>query len=118
MIALNAKTFLDIGASQSFRSEFARVKSLHSLPKTKSIQVGNGQYLNVFFELPVILDIHVNRFEVYTLFSEIHENVDLVLGIKNIFGIEGTINSSKSSFNFLYRPIPFSQKNKILTQRE
>ena len=27
------------------------------------------------------------------LVSEIHENVDLVLGIKNIFELEGVINS-------------------------
>ena len=31
------------------------------------------------------VDIHGYRFEVYTLVSEIHENVDLVLGVKNIF---------------------------------
>ena len=32
-------------------------------------------------------------FEILTLVSEIHENVDLVLGIKNIFGLEVIINS-------------------------
>ena len=34
------------------------------------------------FVIPVIVDIHGHRFEIYTLVSEIHENVDLVLGIK------------------------------------
>ena len=33
-----------------------------------------------------------HRFEIYTLVSEIHENVDLVLGIKNVFQLEGVIN--------------------------
>ena len=28
----------------------------------------------------------------YILVSEIHENVDLVLGIKNVFELEGVIN--------------------------
>ena len=28
-----------------------------------------------------------------TLVSEIHENVDIVLGIKNVFKLEGIINS-------------------------
>ena len=32
-------------------------------------------------------------FEIYILVSEIHENVDLVLGIKNIFEVGGIINS-------------------------
>ena len=29
----------------------------------------------------------------YTLVSETHENVDFVLGIKNMFELEGIINS-------------------------
>ena len=53
--------------------------------KTQRIQVGNGQYVSVIFSLPVIIDIHGYRFKIFTLVSEIHENVDLVLGIKNIF---------------------------------
>ena len=43
--------------------------------------------------IPVIIDIHRHTFEIYTLVSEIHENVDLVLGIKNIFMLEGIIHS-------------------------
>ena len=71
-------------------------KSLHSLPKfvskTQRIQVGNGQFVSVLFIIPVIIDIHGHRFEIYTLVSEIHENVDLVFGIKNVFELEGVIN--------------------------
>ena len=72
-------------------------KSLHSLPnfasKSQRIQVGNGKYVSVSFIIPIIVDIHGHRFEIYTLVSEIHENVDLGLGIKNIFELEGVINS-------------------------
>ena len=39
------------------------------------------------------MDIHGHRFEIYTVVSEIHENVDLVLGIKNVFELEGVINA-------------------------
>ena len=39
--------------------------------------------------------------------SEIHENVDLVLGIKNIFELEGVANSQDCCFSFLNRSIPF-----------
>ena len=49
--------------------------------KTQRIQVGNGQFVSVLFIIPVIVDIHGHRFEIYTLVSEIHENVNLVLGI-------------------------------------
>ena len=40
-----------------------------------------------------MVDIHSHRFEIFTLVSEINENADLVLGIKNIFELEGIINS-------------------------
>ena len=78
---------LDTGASKSFMSEsyYMHCKSLHSLPtfasKTQRIQVGNGEFVSVLFIIAVIIDVHGHRFEIYTLVSEIHENVDLVLGI-------------------------------------
>ena len=50
------------------------------------------------------------QFEFFTLVSEIHENVDLVLGIKNLFELEGVIDSCDSCFSFLNRSIPFSPK--------
>ena len=76
-----------LGASISLmsKSHYLCCKSLHSLPKfvskTQRIQVGNGQFVSVLFLIPIIVDIHGHRFEVYTFVSEIHENVDLVLGI-------------------------------------
>ena len=61
--------------------------------KTQRIQVGNGQFVSVLFIIPVIINVHGHRFEIYTLVLEIHENVELVLGIKNVFELEGVINS-------------------------
>ena len=90
---------LDTGASNSFmsKSHYLHCKSLHLLPKfalkTQRIQVSNGQYVSVLFVISIIIDIHGHRFEIYTLVSEIHENVDIVLGIKNVFELEGVINS-------------------------
>ena len=46
------------------------------------IQVGNGQYVSVLFFILIVIDIHSHRFEIFTLVSEIHENVGLVLGNK------------------------------------
>ena len=71
------------------------------------IQVGNGQYVSVLFVIPVIKDIHGHRFEIFTLVSEIHDNIDLVMGMKNIFKLEGVIDSRESCFSFLSRSIPF-----------
>ena len=98
---------LDTGASKSFMSKsyYMHCMSLHSLPKftskTQRIQVGNGQFVSVLFIIPVIIDIHGHRFEIYTLVSEIHENIDLVLGIENLFESEGLISSQDCCFNFL-----------------
>ena len=69
--------------------------------------MGNGQYVSVLFVIPVIIDIHGHRFEIFTLVSEIHDNVDLVMGMKNIFELKGVIDSRESCFSFLSRSIPF-----------
>ena len=69
--------------------------------------MGNGQYVSVLFVIPVIVDIHGHKFKIFTLVSEIHDNVDLVMGMKNIFELEGVIDSRESCFSFLSRSIPF-----------
>ena len=93
-----------MGASKSFMSKslYMHCKSLHTLPKfaatMQRIQVGNGQCVSALFIIPVIIEICGHRFEINTLVSEIHENVDLVLGIKNVFELEGVINSRDCRF--------------------
>ena len=85
---IECQILLDTRASKSFMSKsyYLCCKSLHLLPKftskTQRIQVGNGQYFSVFFIISIIIDIHGHRFEMYTLVSEIHKNIDTVLGIK------------------------------------
>ena len=103
---------MDMGASKSYMSKsyYLRCKSLHNLPKfalkTQRIQVGNGQYVGVLFVIPIIIEINKHGLEVFTLVSEIFDNVDMVLGIKNLFKLEGIIDSKESSFRFLSRSIP------------
>ena len=76
---------LDTGASKYFmsKSHYLHCKSLHSLSKfaskTQRILVGIEKNVSVLFVIPIIVDIHGHRFEIYTLVSEIHENVDLVM---------------------------------------
>ena len=87
--------------------------------RTQRIQVGNGQCVSVLFIILVIIDVHGHRFKIYTLVSEIHENVDLVLGIKNVIELEGVINSRDCCFKFLNRSVPiFPEKEVILKPNE
>ena len=110
---------IDTGASKSYMSKsfFLQCKLLHVMPKftstTQRIQVGNGQYVGVLFVIPVIITIQSHRFEIFTLVPEIHENVDLVLSIKNVFELEGVIDSWNSYFSFLNRSLPFFPKEKV-----
>ena len=100
------------------KSFYMHCKSLHTLPKfaatTQKIQVGNGQCISVLFIIPVIVEVHGHRFEIYMLVSEIHENVDLVLGIKNVFELEGVINSGDCRFEFLNRSVPIYPEQEII----
>ena len=116
---MECQILLDTGATKSYMSKsyYLQCKTLHALPKfssnTQRIQVGNGQYVSVLFVIPVIIDIHGHRFEIFTLVSEIHDNVDLVMGMKNIFELEGVIDSRESCFSFLSRSIPFFPVMKV-----
>ena len=94
---------LDMGASKSYMSKsyYMHCKSLHSLPKFASkmqrIQMGNGQFVCVLFIIPVIVDIHGYGFD-----------------IKNVFELEGVINSWDCCFNFLNRSLPIFPKEYIV----
>ena len=111
---------LDTGTSKSFmsKSSYMQCKSLHSLPqfaaKTQRIQVENGQCVSILFIILIIIDVHRHRFEIYTLVSEIHDNVDLVLGIKNLFKLEDVINSRDCCFKFLNQSVPILPKHNII----
>ena len=123
--SMECQILLDTGVSKLFLSKthYLRCKSLHPLPHfasiTQRIELGNGQYVSVLFIIPIVIDVHGHRFEIFMLASEIHENIDLVLGIKKIFELEGIINLRESCFSFLNRLIPlFSKEQVILKPRE
>ena len=114
----DCKILIDTGMSKSYlsKSYFLRCQNLHAMPKftstTRRIQVDNGQYVGVLFVIPVIITIQKHRFEIFTLVSEIHENVDLVLEIKNLFEL-GVIDSWDSCLSFFNRSIPFFPGKKV-----
>ena len=68
----------------------------------------------MFFIIPVIVEIAGHSFEVYMLVFEIHDNVGLVLGIKNVFELEGVFNSQECCFNFLNRLLQIFPKEKVI----
>ena len=68
----------------------------------------------MYYSFTIGIDIHGHKFEILALVSEIHDNIDLVFGIRNIFELEGIINYLESCFSFLNRSIPFFPKEKIV----
>ena len=78
------------------------------------IQVGNGQFVSVLLIIPITVDILGHRFEIYTLVSEIYDNVDLVMGIKSVFRLEGVKNLRDCYFNFLNRSLPIFPKECVI----
>ena len=96
------------GATKSYMSKSYSTcitKILFIYPKNSSGKMDN---MSVYCLLsPVIVDIHGHRFEIFTLVFETHDNIDLVMGMKNIFELEGVIDLQDSCFSFLSRSIPF-----------
>ena len=52
--------------------------------------------------------------ELYTLVLQIHNNVDMLMGIKNIYDIEEIIGARESCLHFLNRLIPFFPQTEVL----
>ena len=92
---------LDTGASKSYMSKgfYMRHPHLHRYPKfnstIKNLQVGNGE---------LVAGEHL--FEIYTLVSEIQQSMDLIVGVKNMFELEGEVSCRTSQFKFLNRSLP------------
>ena len=103
---------LDTGASKSYMSKafYMSHPYLHKFPKFQSairhLQVGNGALVPALFVIPLVFKIRDHRFEVYTLVSEIQNKMDLILGVKNIFELEGIVNTRLCSVKFLNRSLP------------
>ena len=103
---------LDTGASKSYMSKafYMRHPHLHKFPKfqsaTRHLQVGNGALVPALFVIPLVFKIQGHIFEVYILVSEIQDKMDLILGVKNIFELEGIVNTRTCSVKFLNRSLP------------
>ena len=70
------------------------------------ISVVKDWIVKYLFVIPLVFKIQGHKFKVYTLVSEIQDKMDLILGVKSIFELEGIINSRTCSVNFLNRSLP------------
>ena len=100
---------------------YLRNKSLHGLPKSSSkaifIQVGNGASLTSCFFTPIITIIQSQMFEIYTMASEIHDDVNFVLGFKTSIEFEEELIMTE--FTFLNRTVPvFSVHKEMVKPKE
>ena len=68
------------------------------------------------FVILVIIEICGHRLEVFTLVLDIFDNVDMVLGIKNLFELEGVIDSQELCFRFLSRSIPIFPREQVVVK--
>ena len=98
----------DTGAMKSYmsKSNHAMQNATHTteiLFQHSENSSGKWTICQCTFVIPVIIDINRHRFEIFTLVSEIRDNVDLVMGMKNIFKLEGMIDLQDSCFSFLSR---------------
>ena len=103
---------LDTGASKSYMSKafYMRHPHLHKYLKfnliIRNLQVGNGELVATLFVIPFVFKVGKHLFEVYTLVSEIQQNMDIILGVKNMFEIEEEVSCCTSQFKFLNRFLP------------
>ena len=103
---------LDTGESKSYMSKgfYMRHPHLHRYPKfnstIKNLQVGNGELVAALFVIPFVFKIGEHLFKIYTLVSEIQQSMDLTVGVKNMFELEGEVSCRTSQFKFLNRSLP------------
>ena len=59
-----------------------------SSSKAKVIQAGNGESVSYSFIIPTIITAQGHIFEKYTMVSEIHDKVYLIIGIEIFMELE------------------------------
>ena len=79
----------------------------------KYISVGNGHHVGVLFVIPLVFNLPGHKSEVYTLVPVIHDNVDMMMGVKYVYEI-GVISTRDSYLHFLNRSTSFFPRMDIL----
>ena len=113
------KMFFDSGASRSYLSKrfYDTNPMLHDMPKyvttCTGIRIGNGSIVPALFVIPILFMACGHTFEIFTIVAEIDDNMDLVLGFKNMVETEGLLNTRTGEFDFIGRSIPIFSQNDL-----
>ena len=70
-----------------------------SFQKAKVIQIGNGANIDILFIFPILIIIQSHMFEIYTMVSTIHDNVNLFLGVIHFVELEAEKTMRHFKFN-------------------
>ena len=89
---------------------------LHKAPKfkstVKSITVGNGQTIPVQFIVPVQMIFEEHRFEFYCLVLDAPDTNQIVIGIKEMYELEASLNTRSRKLEFMNRAAPVTTLKK------
>ena len=77
-------------------------KYLKFNPTIRNLQVGNGELVATLFVIPFVFKVGKHLFKVYTLVSEIQQNMDIILGVRNMFEIVHDPSSRNCAVFVLY----------------
>ena len=92
------------------QSDIILEKSLHGLLKSSSkakVKVGDRASVNILFIIPIVITFQIHLFEIYTMVSEIHDNIYLVLSVKWVIELEAEISVRKSIFKVMNKAVLF-----------
>ena len=113
------KMFFDSGASRSYLSKrfYDTNPMLHDMPKyvttCTGIRIGNGSIVPALFVIPILFMACGHTFEIFTIVAEIDDDMDLVVGFKNMVETEGLLNTRTGEFDFIGRSIPIFPQNDL-----
>ena len=113
------KLFFDSGPSRSYLSKrfYDSNPVLHDMPKfvttCTGIRIGNGSIVPALFVIPILLMACGHTFEIFTIVSEIDNDMDLVFGFKNMVETESMLNTSTGEYDFIGRSIPIFPQNDL-----
>ena len=106
------KLFFDSGASRSYLSKkfYDSNPVLHDMPKfvttCTGIRISNGSIVQALFVIPLFFMSCGHTFEIFTIVTEIDDDMDLVFGFKNMTETECMLNTRTGEYDFIGRSIP------------
>ena len=113
------KMFFDSGASWNYLSKkfYDSNPVLHDMPKfvttCTGIRIGNGSIVQALFVIPLLFMSCGHIFEIFTIVTEIDDDMDLVFGFKNMTETEGMLNTRTGEYDFIGRSIPIFPQNDL-----